>query len=971
MHNKIINKLLASIICFSLISVPLSGYVYGAEVSETETDALEESEEIAETSDTGDTVVEETTDEATEESSAGSSDTLSDDEAAVETESEEDTYELDSAIADVSMLGASAGNSEGASITFNGTTAEVSGSDSVTMDGSNPAKVSITESGTYTLTGNAEDIMISVASGLEVSFDVLDLTVDNSSNKAYFVQTGNNAVVNIDISGSTEVSGGAGLIKAPESTVNIYGSDSLTVENSSDDAVLAKNGTINIESGNITIKESAGDALKAKKGTVNINGGSVTLTECKDDGIQAENVNISGGILNIDTYYENAATGYYAAGTYSSGSSSDSKKNYLWESGDTVKYERFNVDTGSHKGIKAGTKAKSYVFSDDSSKNDSDTASGALSITGGTITIDTRKSGLKANGLSTTEYTATGSGKYIIGSPDDAISSNNDMDISGGTINIYSGDDGISAMGEIDITGNSVINIYNAYEGIEGQTVNIGSSGSPEITIYSCDDGINTSGKTLTYTYDTYSGYEKNDEVNYTKKSVSTTTGNNLNIFNGTIYVYIDSESEKSAALPSGSLSSLKSVVYRSSGDGIDCNGALDQRGGSLYVYGQSSGDNSPIDTNDGFTFESGARVLGTGVDGMNESKPESGSGSYITYGSGDFGNGVPGNGDPGNSGPGNGEPPTLNSVSSVDEVESGLDSAPTDNGGTPPGGDPGNGGTPPSGDPGNGGTPPSGDPGSGMPASGGTFSAGQYWVVLDSSNAVVDFGELKYSGSFIVYGSDTIKDGTYTLSVVDNEPRPGDIVNAVSQTAADTSVIRGSFAIGESTYEYSYTGTVSYNGMKLSLDDFAINEKEAGSSISGNVIFKKLRYKNNRSAGTGYAIPVFKAEKGSDSTVKKAVKDINKYFRKNPLEFTITARSLSGTNISGSATYYSKSGKWKFKLKADTGASKLIKLRYKANGKGDFTVSGNAINDPSPSVKITGTGNYTGTAEISNVTIK
>lgn len=935
MHNKIINKLLASIICFSLISVPLSGYVYGAEVSETETEDLEESEEIAEDSDTE------------------TSDIVSGGEAEEETEAEEDSFELDTAVTMVSALGTSAGNSEGASITFNGTTAEVSGSDSVTVDGSNPAIVSITESGTYTLTGNAEDIMISVASGLEVSFDVLDLTVDNSSNNAYFVETGNNAVVNIDISESTEVNGGAGLIKAPKSTVNIYGSDSLTVENSSDDAVLAKNGTINIESGNITIKESAGDALKAKKGTVNINGGSVTLTECKDDGIQAENVNITGGTLNIDTYYENAATGYYAAGTYSSGSSSDSK-NYLWESGDTVKYERFNVDTGSHKGIKAGTKAKSYVFSDDADKNFSETASGALSITGGTITIDTRKSGLKANGLSTTEYTATGSGKYIIGSPDDAISSNNDMDISGGTINIYSGDDGISAMGEIDITGNPVINIYNAYEGIEGQTVNIGSSGSPEITIYSCDDGINTSGKTLTYTYDTYSGYDSNDEVDYTKKSVSTTTGNNLNIYNGTIYVYIDSESEKNAALPSGSLSSLKSVVYRSSGDGIDCNGALDQRGGSLYVYGQSSGDNSPIDTNDGFTFESGARVLGTGVDGMNESKPESGSGSYITYGSGDFGNGEPGNG----------EPPMINSVSSVDEVETDLDSAPE-------GGAPGNDNTPPNGDSGNGSTPPGGDPGNGMPSAGSSFSEGQYWVVLDSGNAVVDFGELKYSGSFIVYGSDTIKDGTYTLSVVDNEPKLGDIVNAVSQTEADTSVIRGSFAIGEGTYEYSYTGTVSYNGMKLSLDDFAINEKAAGSSISGNVIFKKLRYKNNRSAGTGYAIPVFKAEKGSDSTVKKAVRDINKYFRKNPLEFTITARSLSGTNISGSATYYSKSGKWKFNLKADTGASKLIKLKYKANGKGDFTVSGNAINDPSPSVKITGTGNYTGIAEISNVTIK
>ena len=112
-------------------------------------------------------------------------------------------------------------------------------------------------------------------------------------------------------------------------------------------------------------------------------------------------------------------------------------------------------------------------------------------------------------------------------------------------------------------------------------------------------------------------------------------------------------------------------------------------------------------------------------------------------------------------------------------------------------------------------------------------------------------------------------------------------------------------------------------------------------------------------------------AEKGADSTVKKAVKQINKYFRSNPLTFTIAKRSLENTNISGTATYYSKSGKWRFNLKADTGSSKTVKLKYKANGKGDFTVSSDTLNSSGSFVTITGTGNYSGTKEIKNVVIK
>ncbi len=943
MQKKLLNKILSSAISFSLILASTNGTVYAEEIASETAD-----ETITEETDTSvisaDEVSDEISNEETDDSEEISeeienTDTSSTDSSAAD----EDTTDTEEAsVSSTDAEESSISSTDSADITFNGSTADIEGTDSVTTTGSDPAVLSITESGTYNLTGNAENIYIAVKDGLEVTFDVYDLSVDNSS--SYFIESGNNSTINLILSGDMTATAGSGIISAPKSTVNISGSGSLSSENASDDVIKAKKGNINIESGSITISGAKGDSIKAKNGTVNISGGTITLTECKDDGIQAENVNISGGTINIDTYFENAATGYYSSGKYTS-SSSDSY-NYLWESGDTTKYERVNVDNGSHKGIKAGTKAKSYVFSDDSSKNFSDDASGSLSITGGTINIDTRKSGLKANTVTTSGYTAASTGTYIIGSPDDAISCNNDMEISGGTLNIYSSDDGISSMGTINITGNPHINIYDSYEGLEGQTINVGSSGNPEIIIYSKDDGINSSGKTLTYTYDTYEGYESDDEINYTKKSVSTSTGNDMNFYNGSITININSENEQNVSIPNGSLDQLKSVTYKSSGDGVDCNGALSQKGCSLYVYGQSSGDNSPIDTNDGYTFDSGAKVLGTGVDGMNESKPDSGSGSYITYGAGAEGFG------------GGQEPPAQNSTT-VEE------SSITDNGSTPPG----DGSTPP----GDGSTPP-GD--SSAPGSGGSFSAGQYWVVLDSSSKVVEYGELKYAGSFIIYGSDTISDGDYTLSVVSSKPALEDIVDDGSNDSdqnADTTerTVTGTFSIGNYTYEYSYTGTLSYSGKKTTLSDLTINGKEAGNSISGNVIFKKIRYKNNKNAGTGYAIPVFKAGKGSDSTTRKAVKAINKYFKTNPLTFTIEERSLADTELSGKATYYSSKGTWKFSLKAKNSDSSLTKLKYKANGTADFIVVENSYDKEASTVQISGTGNYTGTAVISNVIVK
>ncbi|MCR4908252.1 MAG: carbohydrate-binding domain-containing protein [Lachnospiraceae bacterium] len=530
----------------------------------------------------------------------------------------------------------------------------------VTTNSENKAvTVAISSAGEYTLSGSAVNTCVTVAKNLTdgVTLNLDGLSIDNTGLSAatgedypVIAVKKSGTVLTVKTSGTNTLTGSESfseeaeaVIKAPQSVLNFTGSGTLNITNCLDDAVKSKDGTINIVSGTINISNCQGDGLKAKMedvsdgGNINISGGTLNINnEIYGDGIQGENVNISDGTVNITTVYNTAATGYYTSG------STSAEYNTITENeGTGVKTERINIDTGSHKAIKAGTKAATCVYKDGSEESCTTTASGGLKITGGTINIDTSGAGLKANRVTTNGYTSCANGVYIIGSPDDALHSNNDLVISGGSITINSSDDALGAAGTVSITGSgTTVNIESCFEGIEGKDIIIGTEGSndgPALTINSADDGINAAHKTATYTYDS----ADNEDYNYTKTTVKG-SGNTCKIYSGTVTIKIDSAGAKSVSLRNGSASSKKTVKYRADGDGIDCNGTLDIRGGTTYVFGASpSTANSPLDSDSGFTLGNGATLLGVGCDGMNESTPGYGDAVYMTYGAG--GGGAPG----------------------------------------------------------------------------------------------------------------------------------------------------------------------------------------------------------------------------------------------------------------------------------------------------------------------------------------
>lgn len=402
-------------------------------------------------------------------------------------------------------------------------------------------------------------------------------------------------------------------------------------------AMKSKNGSISIYGGSVTISHTAQDGIHAKKGSVNITGGNTLIQECYGDGIQGEDVYIDGSETSVDitTVFADAGKNFYSTSLGEGNYNISTKTN-------TGKTEVVNVDAGSHKGIKAGTKACTYSYRSVDADSDLEAektytkeVSGGILIAGGQIKVDTTQTGIKYNGSKKTGASSTSAaitpanndGQYIIGAAEDAVHSNNDFCMAGGTLEIASADDGITAANSLGILDGSVINITNSYEGIEGGHILVGSTGkaAPHITVYSNDDGVNAASKSSVH-YD----YADDTEEVYTKTETAA-ADNTFYMLDGYLNVMIadDKEQSFSFAAADGSVTESK---FNADGDGIDCNGSFYAYGGTVVVYGPASNGNSPIDTDGAYYIGAGATILAAGNGGMAEN-PTSSSQAAITCG--------------------------------------------------------------------------------------------------------------------------------------------------------------------------------------------------------------------------------------------------------------------------------------------------------------------------------------------------
>lgn len=417
----------------------------------------------------------------------------------------------------------------------------------------------ITSAGSYILTGAYAGITVSVGNGETAHLFLNNATISGGAG--------------IAISNTNKKS--TLIITACENTENEVASKGDDVN-----AIHVK-GTLKIN-GTGTIKVSAKkNGIKVSKGlsiadsTINLTAGNHALSARF---IEAENAKInvlSAGKDALNAECDDETQEFTLDEGYVSLKSS---KVFASVSGDGIQADTFVYITGGSVDIKTAATFVSYsaesmatydlseddfryTKSGDTYKKIDDVASN-----GARYAMIQSAKGIKCGEIKYeidgTEYAVTKNSNYFIvidgarvkiNSSDDAIHTNSgNVLIKGGTLDLTTLDDGIHADELVKIDGGE-ITVNGSYEGIEGAYVEIGGG---TIYITASDDGINAAS---------------------------------------------DDESVNEHIIISGG-----TITVDASGDGLDSNGTIYVSGGTLIVYGPTTGADTGLDADGGILIDGG-----------------------------------------------------------------------------------------------------------------------------------------------------------------------------------------------------------------------------------------------------------------------------------------------------------------------------------------------------------------------------
>ncbi len=363
--------------------------------------------------------------------------------------------------------------------------------------------VSITAAGTYVFSGDCNNGSITVkkgVTGVTIVLNGLTLTNDDSAaitlNKtaeASLIAAAGTTNTVADTEGSSDenaavkVKSGAALAIGGTGTLTVDGNAKNGIKGAADAVITVAEGKLNINAADDGL--SCDDELNITGGTLSITAGGDAVKASPDTGENPDttslgNVTISGGTLTLNA----AEDGIQADGDLTiSGGTFDVTAN----GGHTT---ALTDDSASCKGFKAGK---------------------TLTVTGGTLTVD---------------------------SADDALHANTDVTISGGTLTLATGDDGVHADNDLVIgtkgassTSTPRINITASYEGLEGTTVTVYSG---DIDVAASDDGVNAANSTLGERSDKYAINIAGGDLYIDAGSDGLDSNNDINITGGKVEVY-------------------------------------------------------------------------------------------------------------------------------------------------------------------------------------------------------------------------------------------------------------------------------------------------------------------------------------------------------------------------------------------------------------------------------------------------
>lgn len=502
-----------------------------------------------------------------------------------------------------------------AAITLSGSTISCD-SDAVTIDGST---VTITDEGTYILSGTLEDGMIIVDAE---DTDKIQLVLNGASIHcedcaALYIRQADKVVVTTAADSQNTLSGGETFTQLDDNNIDgvifskadltLNGLGTLTVDSPAGHGVVTKDdlvvtsGTyvitatgqglsgkdsVRIADGTFTLTTGK-DAIQSDntedtdKGFVYLAGGSFTIT-AEGDGLSASSwmqvddatctITTGGGSANGETHTSDAAPGGMGGGK---GGRMPLADGSAPTDGSTQPPERPSGEMPQdgmqppadlpQAAAPTDTAAASDTAADTAATADSPASAEADT----TDTVSTK--GLKA-GTSLTILC----GSFTMDCADDAFHTNGNLTVNGGTASIQTGDDAFHADNALTISDGD-IDISTSYEGLEGLTVTVSGG---DINVVASDDGVNAAGGA------DQSGLGGNGQDQFAAESgvFITISGGNLTLNAG--------------------------------GDGLDSNGDLTVSGGTVYVSTKDGSADSALDYN-GNASITGGTMIGIGSSGM------------------------------------------------------------------------------------------------------------------------------------------------------------------------------------------------------------------------------------------------------------------------------------------------------------------------------------------------------------------
>ncbi|MGN0307973.1 MAG: carbohydrate-binding domain-containing protein [Lachnospiraceae bacterium] len=485
--------------------------------------------------------------------------------------------------------------SQSAIITLSGDTA-TSSSNAVQISGST---VTITDEGTYILSGTLDDGMIIVNSEKtdKTQLVLKDVSIHSETSAAIYVLQSDKVFITTAADTTNTLSNGGTFTAIDENNIDavIYSREDITLNGSGTLVVSSPAGHGVVSKDSLTVTSGIYEINCASHGfegkdDICIANADFTIVSGKD-GIHAENADdASLGFVYIQsgTFDISAEGDGISAASYMQ--IEDGSFNLLTGggsvNGETKTSEAWGsfMGGGRHSGVSMGNsmgKGKGSMPSadnmtprDNMPPTDNMPSGDSTAATTTAAEDSTSIKGIKAGG-----NLVINEGKFTIDSADDSIHSNTSLEINGGVFEIASGDDAFHADENLTVNAGT-IHISKSYEGLEGLHVCITGG---EITLVASDDGLNAAGGTDS----SGMGGRGSDKFG----SGNASSNGSVVIAGGTLYI-------------------------EASGDGIDANGTLEITGGYTTVCGPTIGDTATLDYDSSGSI-TGGTFIGTGSSRM------------------------------------------------------------------------------------------------------------------------------------------------------------------------------------------------------------------------------------------------------------------------------------------------------------------------------------------------------------------